>query len=72
MKVVSFTYFSRLKKEKKAKIFCFGKVFKPAFFVMFGLFLLLVTNLVVNNFFANISASLQNFINSFVTFFYKF
>ena len=69
MKVVSFTYFSRQKKQKKAKIYCIGNVFMPTFFVMFAAFAMLVANLVTKNFFYNITASLQNFVESFVKFF---
>ena len=72
MKVISFTYFSKPKREKKAKIFCIGKIFKPTFFVMFGILLMLVVNLFVKNFFSNITASLQNFVESFIHVFYKF
>lgn len=71
MKVVSFTYLSRQKKQKKAKIFCIGKVFKPTFFAMFTIFCFLVANLIINNFFSNITASLQNFVESFVKFFWS-
>ena len=70
MKIVSFTYFFKQKKPKKARIYCFGKVFKPTFFVMLFAISLLVGNLIINNFFYNLTASLQNFVESFVKFFW--
>lgn len=69
MKVVGFNELGKKKKSKKVKIFCIGKVFKPLFFCMFAVFVLLVTNLFVNNFFTNINASVEHFIKNFVSFF---
>lgn len=69
MKVVSYNSLSKNKKQKKIKIYCIGKVFKPLVFVMSAMILLLITNLLVNNFFTNIEASLQNFVESFVNIF---
>lgn len=69
MKVIGFNQLCKKKRTKKVKIFCVGKVFKPLFFGMFSVLLLLVTNLFVNNFFANINASLEHFVKNFVSFF---
>lgn len=69
MKVISFTYFSKPKKQKKAKIYCIGNVFQPTFFVLLASIIMLVANLLVGNFFSNITASLQNFVESFVKLF---
>lgn len=66
MKVVSFKYLNRQKKEKKTHIYCVGKVFKPLVLTMGAFILLFATNLLVNNFFAYMSASVKNFIESFV------
>ncbi len=67
MKVVGFKYFYRNKKQKKIKIFCVGRIFKPLVIAMSVVLGMLVLNLISNNFFAYIHASLQNFVDSFVS-----
>lgn len=67
MKVVSFKYLSKKRKQKKFFIYCTKSIFKPLVYGMGAFILLFVTNLFVNNFFANITTSLQNFVNSFLT-----
>ena len=69
MKVIGFHELGKKKKSKKIKIFCIGKVFRPLFFAMLGVLVLLVTNLFVNNFFTNIHASVEHFVKNFVSFF---
>lgn len=69
MKVVSFASLSKPKKQKRVKIYCVGKVFKPTILVMSFLFAMLVLNLVVNNFFAYVALTFKNFVESFVRFF---
>lgn len=66
MKVVSFKYLAKKKKNKKVFIYCTKNVFKPLVYGMGAFILLFATNLFVNNFFLNIKTSLQNFIESFV------
>ena len=69
MKVIGFHELGKKKKSKRINIFCIGKVFKPLFFGMLGVLVLLVTNLLVNNFFVNISASVEHFVKNFISFF---
>ena len=64
MKVVSFKYLSKKRKQKKHFIYCTKSIFKPLVYGMGAFILLFVTNLLVNNFFANVTASLENFVNS--------
>ena len=66
MKVVSFKYLSRKKNQKRHLIVCTKSVFKPLMYAMSFMLVFMFTNLVVNDFFVNINASLQNFIDSFM------
>lgn len=69
MKIIAYKNLCAKKKEKKFHIYCTPKVFKPLAISMSVAICLLVLNLIVGNFFANIRASLQNFVNSFVKLF---
>ena len=69
MKIVSFASLSKPKKHKKARIYCVGKVFKPTMLVMSFLLAILLANLFVSNFFAYISLTFKNFVESFVNLF---
>ena len=65
MKIVSFQSLSQNKKKKRCVIYCTKPLFKPLVFTMGVFIVMLVTNLFVSNFFANIGASLQNFVDNF-------
>lgn len=67
MKVVGFRALKRERKQRKIKIYCVGKVFKPLVICMSIGLLLLIINLVTGTFFDNIHASMQNFVDSFVS-----
>lgn len=69
MKVVGFKALSKSKKQKRVKIFCIGKVFKPMVIFMGVALFMLVLNLITGTFFSNIHASMQNFVDSFVNMF---
>ena len=69
MKVVSFNYLNKPKKPKKVRIYCVGKVFKPIMLTMGFALVMLVVNLLVQNFFINVEASVQNFIENFINIF---
>ena len=69
MKVIGFNQLGKNKKKRKVRIYCIGNVFKPLFLTMSAILFLLVTNLVVHNFFANIHASVEHFVQSFIKFF---
>lgn len=66
MKVIGFNQLGKKKKISKVKIYCVGNVFKVTFCILAFAIFLLVGNLAINNFFANIHASLERFVNSFV------
>ena len=69
MKVVGFEYFKKNKRKCKVKIYCFGRVFKPLFVSMSVALSILLLNLFTGNFFWYLRASIQNFVENFVSIF---
>ena len=69
MKIIAYKYLCAKKKNKKVRIYCTPKLFKPLVLGMGAIFLILVLNLFVNNFFVDIRASVEHFVNSFVNLF---
>ncbi len=67
MKVVGFKALKSVRKKSRAKIYCVGHVFKPLVIGMAVAIIMLVMNLITGTFFANIHASMQNFVDSFVS-----
>lgn len=72
MKIVSYKCLCKNKKQKKFKIICISNVFKTLMWTMSFMLLLLVSNLILSNFFGSLETSLQNFVQSFIKFFAKF
>ena len=71
MKKVSFDDLCKIKKKRCHIVWCSKPIFKPALvFLGIGIFLF-VLNLFVFDFFANINASIQNFVQSFVKYFLR-
>ena len=71
MKKISFEDLGKKKKKRCNIIWCSKPVFKPMLiFLSIGVFLF-VLNLFVFDFFANINASIQNFVQSFVRYFLR-
>lgn len=66
MKVVGFKALKTSGKRNRAKIYCVGHVFRPLFIGMAVALFMLLLNLITGTFFANIHASMQNFVDSFV------
>ena len=69
MKIIAYKNLCAKKKKRKIHIYCTPKVFKPMVITMSIAICLLMLNLLVGNFFSNIKASLENFVNSFVKLF---
>lgn len=69
MKIIAYKNLCAKKKTKNIHIYCTPKLFKPLSICMGVVIGMLVLNLIVGNFFANMRASLQNFVNSFVKLF---
>ena len=66
MKIIAYKNLCAKKKKHRARIYCTPKLFKPLMLTMSVIVAMFVLNLCVNNFFANIKASIENFVNSFV------
>lgn len=69
MKIIAYKNLCAKNKKKKIHIYCTPKIFKPLAICLSVIIGMLVLNLIVGNFFANMRASLQNFVNSFVKLF---
>lgn len=69
MKNVAYKNLCAKKKKKRILIVCTKKVFKPLLITMSVLTIMFVVNILVGNFFSNLTASLQNFVQSFVKLF---
>ena len=69
MKVIAYKNLCSKNKTSKVYIYCTRKIFKPMVITMGAIILMFVINLAVGNFFANIRASLEHFVNSFVNIF---
>lgn len=66
MKIIAYKDLCKQKKTKRVHIYCTPCLFKPLVFVMGAITMLLGINLVVNNFFQNIEASIHQFVTNFV------
>ena len=70
MKVVIYQSLCSKRKKNRVHIYCTHKLFKPLVICMGFAIFMFVVNLIVGNFFVNIRASLQHFVNSFVKLFW--
>lgn len=66
MKIIAYKDLCKQKKAKRVHIYCTPCLFKPLVLAMGAITLLLGINLLVNNFFQNIEASIHQFVTNFV------
>ena len=66
MKVIAYKNLCKKKRKHVHLISCSRPIFKPLVFSIGIAVVMLIFNLFIFNFFANINASIQNFVQSFV------
>ena len=69
MKVIMYKNLCKQKRKKRFLIYCSRNIFKPTVIIIGVLLFMMITNLITHNFFTNIKASVEHFVNSFVKFF---
>lgn len=67
MKKVEFKALKKKRKSKKCLVLCFGGVFKKCMIVFSILLAVLVCNLITKTFFKDITVSVKQYVESFVS-----